>query len=372
VFQNSESVTARQARRAHRLCVFDYRNQTEALGRARALHEFKRIDAVVSFTEHGLMPAAVIKEALGIKGNALEAVRLTRDKIAMREHLAGRDLGAVVTRSCDSASEVRSFLRSVGGPIIVKPAEGAGSSGVFRVSSLDQVESAFARSRGEYPGPTLVEEFIDGPEYSVESFTTDGRHDIIAVTAKTTTGAPRYIETGHLMPAVLAASALAELRGLVTDFLGSIGHSFGPAHTEVRFGPAGPRIIEGNTRPGGDFIWELVLRAMGRDLVRESICHLAGLPPQSRTPGRGAGCVAFFGYENVVIERVQGIEAAREAEGIIRLQCSLEPGQRLGPLRSSADRQGVIVAVGGDLADAERRLAQAQDRIRVETSPLPH
>ena len=229
VFQNSESVTARQARRAHRLCVFDYRNQAEALSMAQELHEVEPVDAVVSFTEHGLMPAAVIKEALGIKGNAREAVRLTRDKIAMREHLAGRDLGAVLTRSCDSASEVRSFLQSVGGPIIVKPAEGAGSSGVLRVSSLDQVESAFACSRGEYPGPTLVEEFIDGPEYSVESFTTDGRHDIIAVTAKTTTGPPRYIETGHLMPAVLAASALAELRGLVTDFLSSIGHSFGPA-----------------------------------------------------------------------------------------------------------------------------------------------
>ncbi|MFV9454834.1 ATP-grasp domain-containing protein [Rhodococcus sp. NM-2] len=372
VFQNSESVTARQARRAHRLCVFDYRNQAEALSMAQELHEVEPVDAVVSFTEHGLMPAAVIKEALGIKGNAREAVRLTRDKIAMREHLAGRDLGAVLTRSCDSASEVRSFLQSVGGPIIVKPAEGAGSSGVLRVSSLDQVESAFACSRGEYPGPTLVEEFIDGPEYSVESFTTDGRHDIIAVTAKTTTGPPRYIETGHLMPAVLAASALAELRGLVTDFLSSIGHSFGPAHTEVRIGSAGPRIIEGNSRPGGDFIWELVHRAMGRDLVRESICHLAGLPPQSRAPGRGAGCVAFFGYENVVIERVQGIEAARQAEGVIRLQCSLEPGQHLGPLRSSADRQGVIVAVGTDLVDAERRLAEAQDRIRVETSALPH
>ena len=182
VFQNSESVTARQARRAHRLCVFDYRNQTEALSMARALHESQRIDAVVSFTEHGLMPAAVIKEALGIEGNAREAVRLTRDKIAMREHLAGRDLGAVLTRSCHSSAEVRSFLRAVGGPIVVKPAAGSGSSGVFRVSSLDQVESAFARSRGEYPGPTLVEEFIDGPEYSVESFSTDGTHDIIAVT----------------------------------------------------------------------------------------------------------------------------------------------------------------------------------------------
>ncbi|MEN0137603.1 MAG: ATP-grasp domain-containing protein [Rhodococcus sp. (in: high G+C Gram-positive bacteria)] len=372
VFQNSESVTAAQARRAHRLCVFDYRNQTEALGMARALHACKPVDAVVSFTEHGLMPAAVIGEALGIKGNAREAVRLTRDKIAMREHLAGGEFGPVRTRSCHSASEVRSFLLAVGGPIVVKPAGGAGSSGVFRVSRLDQVESAFARSRGEYPGPTLAEEFIDGPEYSVESFSTDGRHDIIAVTEKTTTGPPRYIEIGHLMPAALTASAHAELRGLVTDFLSSIGHSFGPAHTEVRFGPAGPRIIEGNTRPGGDFIWELVLRAMGRDLVRESICHLAGLPPQPRTPGRGAGCVAFFAYENVVIERVQGIEAARQSEGIIRLQCSLEPGQHLGPLRSSADRQGVIVAVGTDLVDAERRLAGAQAQIRVETSPLPH
>jgi hypothetical protein len=159
---------------------------------------------------------------------------------------------------------------------------------------------------------------------------------------------------------------------LVTDFLDAIGHSFGPAHTEVRIGPAGPRIIEGNTRPGGGFIWELVLHAMGRDLVRDAICHLAGLPLDSRTPGPGAGCIASFAYENVVIERVEGIEAARQTEGIIRLDCSLESGQRLGPLRSSDDRQGVIVAVGTDLVDAQRRLAEVQARIRVDVSPVPH
>lgn len=53
VFQNSESVTAQQARRAHRLCVFDYRNHAEALSMARELHEVEPVDAVVSFTEHG-------------------------------------------------------------------------------------------------------------------------------------------------------------------------------------------------------------------------------------------------------------------------------------------------------------------------------
>jgi biotin carboxylase len=372
VFQNSESVTEHQARRAHRLCVFDYRDPEEALRMARALHDCEPLDAVVSFTEYGLTPAAVIKEALGIKGNAREAVRLTRDKIAMREHLASLGFGAVRSQSCHSSSEVRDFLLMVGGPIIVKPAEGAGSSGVLRVSSVDQVESAFAHSRDEHPGPTLVEECIDGPEYSVESFTADGQHDVIAVTEKITTGPPRYIEIGHRMPAALEAAAFAELRDLVTDFLDAIGHSFGPAHTEVRIGPAGPRIIEGNTRPGGGFIWELVLHAMGRDLVRDAICHLAGLPLDSRTPGPGAGCIASFAYENVVIERVEGIEAARQTEGIIRLDCSLESGQRLGPLRSSDDRQGVIVAVGTDLVDAQRRLAEVQARIRVDVSPVPH
>jgi len=98
----------------------------------------------------------------------------------------------------------------------------------------------------------------------------------------------------------------------------------------------------------------------------------AGLPLDSRTPGPGAGGIASFAYENVVIERVEGIEAARQTEGIIRLDCSLESGQRLGPLRSSDDRQGVIVAVGTDLVDAQRRLAEVQARIRVDVSPVPH
>jgi biotin carboxylase len=372
LFQNSQSVTERQAQRAHHLCVFDYRDPDDALRMARALHDSKPLDAVVSFTEYGLMPAAEIKEALGIQGNAKAAVRLTRDKIAMREHLAGRRLGAVRFQRCSSVAEVRDFLVMIGGPIVVKPAEGSGSSGVFHVTSVDQVETAFAHAQAKHPSSTIVEEYVEGPEYSTESFTTDGRHEIIAVTEKITTGPPHFVETGHRMPAPLAEAVFAEFRDLVTRFLDAIGHSFGPAHTELRRGPSGLRIIEGNTRPGGDFIWELVLHAMGRDLVRDSICHLARMPPRSRAPGRGAGCVTFFAHEHVVIERVEGIGAARQTEGIIRLHCSLEPGQRLGALRSSDDRQGVIVAVGTDLADAQRRLTEAQARIRVKVSPISH
>ena len=155
VFQNSESVTERQARRAHRLCVFDYRDPKEALRMARALHDCQPLDAVVFFTEYGLMPAAVIKEALGIKGNATEAVRLTRDKIAMREHLAN-DLGAVDPDAVIRPPRYGTFCSWSAAPLLSSPQKAPATPAFFASRALTRSSSRSPTLRRSIPGrPSL-------------------------------------------------------------------------------------------------------------------------------------------------------------------------------------------------------------------------
>lgn len=342
----------------------------EVVARARAIHDTDPFVGAVSFTEYGLLPAAEVSARLGIRGNALGAVRLTRDKLAMRAALASAGLERVQFRQCDSEEDARAFLAALGRPIIMKPAKGSGSSGVFRVDSDADVAAAYARTRREHGGPTLVEELLFGTEYSVESMTTfGGGHTVIAVTEKITTGAPRFVELGHRMPAALPADVTAEIARYVCRFLDAVGHTFGPAHTEVMRTRHGLRIIEGNTRPGEDFIWELVLHAMGVDLVRDTVRALAEIPPPSHRPiAHGAGRVFFFALESCRVVAAEGFEQAREAPGVIRLHCSLSAGQELGAVRSSHDRQGFIVTVGGSLDEAEAHLEDALGHIVVVTT----
>ena len=54
---------------------------------AEAIHQDKPFDSVVSFQELGILNAALIADRLGIHGNPLKPVLLTRDKCLMRRHL---------------------------------------------------------------------------------------------------------------------------------------------------------------------------------------------------------------------------------------------------------------------------------------------
>lgn len=143
---------------------------------------------VTSSSEYFIAAAAELAERYGLVGPASRAIRACRDKAAQRRILADAGVPVPAFAECRTTSEVVSMSRKLGSPVVVKPVQGSGSEGV-RV--CDDVESAsewsallLATTTNERGMPiqarVLVEEYLDGPEYSVESF--DG--NIIGITAK--------------------------------------------------------------------------------------------------------------------------------------------------------------------------------------------
>jgi biotin carboxylase len=160
------------------------------------------------------------------------------------------------------------------------------------------------------------------------------------------------------------------MEGLVTTLLNLVGQRTGPAHTEVCLTAAGPRLIESQTRAGGDQIWEMCRLVTGVDLIGETVTTLVGLPPRPREPVAKAAAIRFFGYENARVARVDGVADAARLPGAYRVVCSLEPGRRLGPLLSSDSRQGYALCVGDGTDEAIAAAEAALDRVRVEWEPL--
>lgn len=362
-------VNPRQYERAARYAVCDYRDHAELLALARAWHAVDPFDAVVSFTEYGLEPASRCAVELGIPGDNLPAVLVTRDKGRMREVLHANGLSPVRHRVCADAGEVHAFGEQIGGPIVLKPLDGGLSEGVCVVESAAGIGTGWAWVRAATTGPVLAEEFLVGPEYSVESISRAGHHEVVMVTEKVTTPPPRFVELAHRAPARLDAGVRAEVVDLVTRFLTVVGQRTAPAHTEIRLTPSGPRIIESQTRFGGDQIWELCELVTGVDLMSETIAALLGLPAPARTPAAAAAAIRFFAYEDARVGKVGGEAAARSAPGVVRLSCSLAPGQRLGTLLSSDSRQGYVLCTGTTVEDAARNADAAHDLVEVVLEP---
>jgi biotin carboxylase len=370
MIQVPDLVTEKQLHESRRYLVMDYTCIDEVVAVARTWHAIDRFDAIVSFAEHGMHAASVCAIELGLPGANLSAVIHTRDKIKMRALLASHGVATVAYQPCDTIEEAAEFLSRLGKPIILKPYAGGGSAGVARVAEPGELAAAWAWARASTQERILAEEFIEGPEFSVESVSAHGRHEVAMITEKLTTGAPHFIELGHQVPPRLDEDTQAQVRSMVVRFLELIDQQVSPAHTEIRLTPQGPKIIESQTRIGGDQIWEMCEMVSGIDQMSETIANLVGRPAPQRTPRAPAAAIRFFALENVRVDAVDGVDLAKASPGVVRVNCTLKPGAELGPLKWSESRQGYVLCTGDDVHAAIANAEHALGQVRVDNSPL--
>ena len=127
----------------------------------------------------------------------------------------------------------------------------------------------------------IVEEYIEGPEFSCECISYNGEHHLLTVTQKFTTGAPHFIETGHMEPAGLSDEVMAKVKEVIFKALDALQIKYGASHSEFRLTPNGDiGIIEIGSRMGGDCIGsDLVHLSTGIDFVKAVIEVAAGQKP---------------------------------------------------------------------------------------------
>ena len=373
VLQHPTKVTPEQERLADVLTVVDYTdwNVTEPV--VRRLRERPGFGAALSLTEPGLETAGRVIDRYRLRGTGYQVARRVRDKWDMRQHLAGRDPAAVAAAPLRQRGDLAAFGDQHGYPFIVKPTDATASIGVFRVDGPDRLDAIWAevdRLRGTRTDRIsslfllqefLMEEYVDGPEYSVESFSFGGRHVIITVTEKFT-GPGHFAELGHAVPARISGGDWGRLRDCARRFLDLMGVTDGVCHTEVRLSASGPKVIEGHTRLGGDAIPDLVEAAYGIDLTTLALRWALDLPASlpDEPPARAGACSRFLAGGPGTVESVDGAAAARAAAGVITVRLTAKPGDVTRPLRDNWDRLGLIATTGPDTAAA---IARGEDVI---------
>lgn len=251
--------------------------------RDEILEECRRIgvDGVVTIgSDLGNATAGYVANRLGLVANSDECLLNSTNKKAMR---AAFERGGDLSPRCTTAQELEqggSFDLSF--PVIVKPADRSGSRGVTKVFGPDQLAGAIEGARSEgFDGQVMIEEFARGREFSFEFISWEGQHHFLAATEKFTTGAPSFIEKGHLEPARLDEATLQRAIAVISHALDSLGVRYGASHPEIKIDEEGSiRIIEIGSRMGGDCIGShLVQLSTGYDFVGAVIDVALGIEP---------------------------------------------------------------------------------------------
>lgn len=321
--------------------------------------------SVFGFGEAGALVAARANEALGLPGNPHAGVAYLTDKAALRDRVNQLAVSPVRFERIDRAASLVPAAERVGFPCVVKPRTGSAGQDVHKLHSAAEAD---ALARRLAPEPALiVEEFLSGPEYSVQAHSRNGKHQMLAVTRTHTTGAPECLETGYDLPAGLGRRSVAAIHDLVKTTLNAAGHRFGPSHTEVVLTERGPALIESHAHPGSDRIGQLLALATGVDLYALTFATVLGLPEPSvvgaeKGPGRyaSARCLPLSLTELHDAERAA---AARAVKGVVSVELGASLGRHAPATTSRVAGHGVITAAAASPRELALALRTAEDRL---------
>lgn len=222
-----------------------------------------------------------VAEKMGLIGNSILATEASTNKHKMRECFEKNGDPSPKSIQVESVDDLDGVTLEY--PIIVKPVDRSGSRGITKLESKEGLSEAIENAKAQgFEKVALVEEFATGQEYSVEYISWNGEHYFLNLTQKYTTGAPDFIETGHLEPALVDPDILTKVKVVVEHALNSLGIKYGASHSELKITPAGDiKIIEIGGRMGGDCIGSsLVNLSTGFDFVSAVIDVSMGVKPE--------------------------------------------------------------------------------------------
>ena len=283
-----------------------------------------------------------VANQLHLNANSMECTRLSTNKHLMREAFEKNGDPSPRSILVEDVTDLSGITLQY--PVIVKPLDRSGSRGITKLESAEGLREAIENAKEQgFEKKALVEEFASGQEYSVEFISWKGKHHFLAVTEKFTTGAPHFIETGHVEPARLSDEMCEQVKRVVSHALDSLQITMGASHSEIKIDQDGNiRLIEIGGRMGGDYIGShLVEWSTGVDFLENVICVAFGQDINNVSKHKPYAVAVRFVFGKDDLETLNIIQREHpEYLKIVDVSDDIE-----GNVADSSDRHGMYLMV---------------------------
>lgn len=240
---------------------------------------------------------------------------------------------------------------------ILKPSRNSGSRGIAKVTRSmlceefkDKYDAALHESR-DYS--VLIEEFIEGPEFSVEIIVWDNIYHVLAVTDKKTTSAPHFVELGHSQPSLFPKHIVDAIKSEAIKGAQALGINNSAIHAELKIQEGVPYIMEIGARLGGDFISTVLTQiSSGIDMVAAAVNVALGIEPNLIPTEVGKGvCIRYICPSPGIVYSIDVKEAINN-DSIHSYEIYCKVGDRVNYVSSSLDRSGHVIVTNNSVEDA--------------------
>ena len=258
------------------------------------LRKEKNIVGLYSSSEYYIESVARLASFLCLIGTNIEAVHCCRDKYKLYESLLKTKISVPKTKSVNS---IEQFLeQNYVFPLIVKPVNGSGSVGVKLCENQKIAMEHIAHLLKNHVETVIIQEYIEGKEFSVEVCSISSKHHIIGITKKYLGKKPYFVEVGHDFPAILKKEEEENISEVVQTLLTHLNFNFGFSHLEIRIKADKVFVIEVNPRLAGGMIPVLIEMATGVDVLDV----LLGIYAQQITSYPNSKCKKFTAIRHLL------------------------------------------------------------------------
>lgn len=334
-----------------------------------AIAKRENVDGVMTLcTDAPVRTVAAVAADLGLAALSREAAANATDKRLMRNALWLAGVAAPRFQEVNSVEEAADAASALGFPLALKIPCSSGSRGVYRVDSPNELACRFSQARDfQAHGTILIEEWMEGPEVSVEGACFRNQCHVIQVTDKILFSGSFPVEAGHTQPSRLPDEAAQQIRAVTLDAVRALALDNCAFHAELKVTPSGPKIVEVGARLGGDRIaTHLTPLSTGVNLLRAAIMIAMGKTPDISSDRSRGSAVRYFTASSLgIVEKITGFDQMSALPGLELLYPAserdgpLRAGFVIGEIRSSLDRYGHVLFSGGDASEASERAEYA-------------
>ena len=331
-----------------------------------------QIDGIMTLaTDMPMRSVAAVAKEMDLVGIDEETALKATNKAEMRKALQAGGVPIPKFFKVANEEEYLEAVKQFEVPFIVKPADSSGSRGIYEVQNIkDQtlIKEAYDYCRPfSRVGDVVVEEYMCGPEVSVETLSVDGVCHVIQITDKLTTGAPHYVEMGHSQPTKHSKEIAERIAEVARAANKAIGIKNGPSHTEIIVTSEGPKIVELGARLGGDNITtHLVPLSTGVNMVECCIRIALGEKPDMEAKWSKGSAIRYFEQHAGIVKNIEGIEEAKAVPGVKQISIVHNVEEEVTEVISSGARMGFVIAQDKDADKAVNDCYEALSRIEIK------
>ncbi|MEO4054641.1 ATP-grasp domain-containing protein [Solibacillus sp. CAU 1738] len=348
----------------HKMIFVDITNITTM---ERAINQLKTnsfdIVIIVSFVDPYVHTASLLCDKFCKNYTNSKAIQMMEDKEETRNYLKDYAFTPkfLVLRPKDPITNGK-----LGYPVIIKSPKSTGSKDVLLAVNKKQVEKHVLSLQEKYPKDTvMLEEYLDGPQYLVETIIYNKQPHIIGVMEQEITQGKRFIITGYSVLANIPSKMQVNLEEIVSSIVDAFEIENGAMHLELRLTKSGWKLIEINPRISGGAMNKMIQAAFGFSLVEETLKLFLGKKPDVTPKYRNYVHTKYIVVgRKGILEKVTGKNRANNSSGVVDVYIKPRRGTLLVPPLSMGHRYAYVIATGATKHEAKRNATMGAKEIQ--------